>query len=212
MSGEEELEQLRQRIAGIDEQLLRLVGERLKTSREVAETKRRLSLPIRNFRVEVDVLARARKAAEQHDFDPELARRLMRELIEASVETQREHTVRAAPERAHRRILVVGGGGRMGSWLCQFFAAQGHQVRVSDPASGPAGLEQVPLARGVGEADVVAVSTPLGSTPQVLRQVLDAGGNPLVFDICSLKGELIGTLREAARQGRCVTSLHPMFA
>lgn len=95
----------------------------------------------------------------------------------------------------------------MGRWLGQFFADQGHQVAISDPTS----QSSLPLREGVAEADVVALATPLAATPPVLREVLELPQRPLVFDICSLKGELIPILRQAAGQGHRVTSLHPMF-
>ncbi len=196
---------LRERIAQIDEQILSLIGERLETAVAVAEAKRSGKIPVRNFQVEVEVLARARRAARQKGFDEELAQRVLRELIEASVSTQSQHNMTASERQ--QRVLIVGGGGRMGRWLGQFFADQGHQVAVTDPSRE----NSLPLRVGVAEAEVVALATPLSATPPVLREVLSFPQRPLVFDICSLKGELIEILRQAASQGHRVTSLHPMF-
>ncbi len=203
--GEVELSALRERIAQIDEQILSLIGERLETAVAVAEAKRSGRIPVRNFQVEVEVLARARRAARQKGFDEELAQRVLRELIEASVSTQSQHNM--TPSERQQRVLVVGGGGRMGRWLGQFFADQGHQVAVTDPSWE----NSLPLREGVAGAEVVALATPLLATPPILREVLALPQRPLVFDICSLKGELIPILREAAGQGHRVTSLHPMF-
>ncbi len=203
--GEAELPALRERIAAIDEQILKLIAERLEASLEVAEAKKSAKLPIRNFQVEVEVLARARRSAQKHGFDEELAQRVLRELIEASVSTQSHRNME--PSSQSQRILVLGGAGRMGRWLEQFFGDQGHQVTCSDPTLP----ESVSLEEGVAAADVVALATPLVETPAVLKRVLACEARPLVFDICSLKADLIPILRQAVAEGHRVTSLHPMF-
>lgn len=203
--GEGQLPGLRERIAQIDEQILKLIAERLKASVEVADAKKSAGLPVRNFQVEVEVLARARKVAREEGFDEELAQRVLRELIEASVSAQTDHNLR--PSKRTGSVLVVGGGGRMGQWLVQFFRDQGHRVESHDPALP----DSVGLEEGVARADVVALATPLVETPAVLERVLACPERPLVFDICSLKADLIPVLRKAAREGHRVTSLHPMF-
>lgn len=203
--GEAELPGLRERIAQIDEQILKLIGERLDAAVAVADAKKSAGLPIRNFQVEVEVLARARRAARQYGFDEELAQRVLRELIEASVSAQSHHNL--PPSEKSRRLLVVGGAGRMGRWLGQFFTDQGHFVQNSDPSLA----DGVALEEGVSRADVVALATPLVETPRILERVLSCPERPLVFDICSLKADLIPILRQAARAGHRVTSLHPMF-
>lgn len=203
--GEADLPPLRERIAQIDEQILKLIAERLEASVDVAEAKKSAGIPIRNFQVEVEVLGRARRAAQKHGFDEELAQRVLRELIEASVSLQSQHNQQRSSSA--KRILVVGGAGRMGRWLGQFFLDQGHQVESSDP-SLPDSIE---LEAGVAGADIVALATPLVETPAVLQRVLACEQRPLVFDICSLKADLIPILRQAARAGHRVTSLHPMF-
>lgn len=210
---EGELGGLRARISELDRQILELVAQRLDTSRKVGEAKKRGGLPIRDFRVEVEVLGRARERAEHLGLDPDVAADLIRRLIAAAVETQREQLELGSRPGELQRVLVVGGAGRMGAWLCRFFASQGHRVSVSDPAAPDGGpFPNVPLAAAVPAAEVVVLSTPLGKTPRLLEDVLAAGGDPLVFDICSLKGGVAPLLRRAAAEGRRVASLHPMFA
>lgn len=208
---EDELGTLRARISELDRQILELVAQRLDTSRRVGEAKKRGGLPIRDFRVEVEVLGRARERAEHLGLDPDVAADLIRRLISAAVETQREALEHGARPGELQRVLVVGGAGRMGAWLCRFFASQGHRVSISDPvAGGP--FPNVSLEEAAPLSEVVVLSTPLGETPRLLEQVLAAGGDPLVFDICSLKGGVAPLLRRAASEGRRVASLHPMFA
>ncbi len=54
----EELSQLRAQVADYDRRILELIAQRLETTRQIGEIKQREGLPIRDFRVEVDVLRR----------------------------------------------------------------------------------------------------------------------------------------------------------
>lgn len=199
---------LRREVADLDRQILELVARRLETTRKIGEAKLRAALPIRDFRVEVEVLSRGRRCAREFGFDDEVAEQILEDLMRAAVQTQAE-LPHGSPPVGHKKILVVGGAGRMGAWMSRFLEAQGHSVSVSDPGAAD---RSVALADGVPEADVVVLATPLGATPDILRRVLDQPGNPLIFDICSLKSEIAPLLRKAAAEGRRVTSLHPMFA
>lgn len=199
---------LRREVAELDRQILELVARRLDTTRKIGEEKLRAALPIRDFRVEVEVLSRGRRCAREFGFDDEVAEQILEDLMRAAVQTQAE-LPHGAPPVGHKQVLVVGGAGRMGAWMRRFLEAQGHSVSVSDPG---AGHESVSLSEGVARADVVVLATPLGATAAILRQVLEQGGDPLIFDICSLKSEIAPLLRAAAAEGRRVTSLHPMFA
>lgn len=102
----------------------------------------------------------------------------------------------------------------MGTWLCNFFAAQGHSVTVHEQNNVHVeGFEhRADLEEAVQSADVIALATPIGETNTLLGRVLAMRPSGLVFDICSLKSPLIETLQAGARQGLRVASLHPMFA
>ena len=211
MDVEQELAPLRREVAQLDREILELVGRRLSTTRKIGEAKHRAGLPIRDFRVEVEVLSRARASARELGFDEEVAEQILEQLMAAAVQTQAE-IPRGLPAVGSRKVLVVGGSGRMGVWLCRFFEAQGHNVAISDTSDQESPWPRVSLAEGVPDSEVVVLATPLKATPQVLDLVLRSGGNPLIFDICSLKSQVAPLLRQAALDGHRVTSLHPMFA
>jgi chorismate mutase / prephenate dehydrogenase len=206
---QQDLDLLRQRVARLDREILEKVAERINTSKAIGDAKRRAELPIRDFRVEASVMQRGRDAARELGFDPSLAESILESLIEAAVRTQ----VLTQPGKAsapRQRILIVGGAGRMGEWLSRFLAGQGHQVESCDPAS-----DCYPNLASAAEAetwDTVVLSVPLAGLPPTLEQALQLPGNPLIFDIGSLKSHLVAPLRAAARAGHRVTSLHPMFA
>jgi len=203
---QQDLDQLRQRVAQLDREIMEKVAERLRTSIAIGDAKRRGGLPIRDFRVESFVMQRGRTAAKELGFDPALAESILESLIEAAVRTQVESQPTSSPHGI-QRILIMGGAGRMGKWLHQFFQGQGHLVGSYD-LGGEGSWEE--FARQPW--DVVVLSTPLGILPESLQQALALPGDPVIFDIGSLKTHLVGPLSQAAAQGRRVTSLHPMFA
>ncbi len=197
-------------IAALDAQLLELVARRLALAEEVGAAKRAAGLPVRSFATEAAVLARFRQGAARHGLDPALAERLAHALISASVRRQEESLPGAAVSA--RRILIVGGAGKMGRWLARFFHGQGHRVATLDPAGDVAGCTAVTdLASGLGRAEVVIVATPLAPGAAILGEILAARPAALVADVFSLKSHVVEELERAAAAGLRVASLHPLF-
>ncbi|HET9940150.1 MAG TPA: prephenate dehydrogenase/arogenate dehydrogenase family protein [Candidatus Eisenbacteria bacterium] len=207
----DELAQLRARIAALDTEIVRLAAERFALVREVGETKRAEGVPVRSFTAEADVIARYRAAAREKGLPEGFAERLALQLIAGAVQLQEEALPGSRPA-ASRRITIVGGAGKMGRWLAEYFAGQGHEVSIHDPAGdvpgfpSEAGLEDV--ARN---AEIVVLATPLGSGRAVLQKVLALEPKGIVADIFSLKSHVMDLLRNAASQGQPVTSLHPLY-
>jgi len=206
----ETLDALRGRIAETDEQLLRLVAQRMALVDAVDRAKRAASLPVRSYSTEAEVLRRFHRLGTELDLDDEVAERLAHLLIAESVRRQEE--LQATRSERARRILVVGGAGKMGRWLLQFFSRQGHDVTVFDPAGSVEDYTSAPaLAPAVRAAEITIIATPLGPGRDVLAQILALEPASLVADIFSLKSHVLDLLRGAAGQGRRVASLHPLF-
>lgn len=204
------LQAARERIADIDQQLMRLVGERLGAAGEVGAAKRALGLPVRNFETEAEVLRRFREAATAAGLGGAAAESLAGILIEAAVYLQEEAAGGTAGTASPLSVVIVGGAGRMGRWFRRFFEGQGHAVAVLDPAlaaDDPARAGPESLAG----ADVVLVATGLSATGPALDEVLGARPRGLVADIASLKSPIQERLRAAAASGMRVASLHPLF-
>lgn len=210
----EDLSQLRSQVASLDQKILELIAERLETTKAIGEIKQKQGLPIRDFRVEVDVLRRARERARRIGLDERIAEEIAERLMAAAVQTQAELPP-VIPSSPRKRVHVIGGHGRMGQWLTRFFESQGHHMSVTDPTEGPFSALECPVSDIVNEVDVIALATDLASTKKVLTEVLSLSKgerSPLIFDIASLKSDLSETLRRAVADGHRVTSLHPMFA
>lgn len=83
-----ELQDLREEIAAVDGEILRLVKKRLEAARKIGELKRRENLGVVDYKAEASVLERAEEIAREEDLSPHLARRLVSILVQESVHVQ----------------------------------------------------------------------------------------------------------------------------
>lgn len=204
-----EITRLRDEIADVDRDLVALVVRRLQLAERVGVEKKILGRPLRDAEREERVLARLLDACSRHGISEGFAEGLARLLIDESV---RREDATPSPEPSGRRVLVVGGAGRMGRWLARYLRGLGHDVRVHDPAGSPAGFApEADLGKGVAAADIVAVSVPISSAADVLRRVAAHRPKALVFDLTSLKAPIQEELRGMASSGLTVASVHPLF-
>src|SRR5580704_9801071 len=141
MSGDDTtLEDLRRRLNDIDRRLLAIVAERKNVSGEVARVKRATGYPTRDFEREREVILGVRTMASELGVSPALAEDLLRLLIRSSLTTQEQASVVARGKGSGRRVLVIGGGGKMGRWFVEFLSSQGFTVEIADPGLVPAGV------------------------------------------------------------------------
>lgn len=204
-----ELELLRTEVERLDSEILRLVAEREETAREIGLVKRKDGLKIRDKEREDEVVRRFEEAASAHGISKETARALARLLISDSVAVQREKAPQAFKGR---RVLVVGGAGRMGQWTCRLCSDRGADVTIYDKRGGLDGYRsESSLVRAVASADMIVVASPLGTAADDLEAVFAASPKGLVFDLCSVKSHIAKCLVRAASRGYLVTSVHPMF-
>jgi chorismate mutase / prephenate dehydrogenase len=206
------LEQLRERLTELDGQLLGLIAERQRLSREVAEAKRSVGLGTRDYQRERDVLLRARSVAESLELSPDLAESVLRLLIRGSLTTQERIRVAAGGRGSGRSALVIGGAGQMGRWFAEFLASQGYNVSIADPAGGLEGFSSIADWRESAlDHDLIVVATPLRIANTVLEELAARKPRGIVFDIGSLKSPLRSGIQAMQQAGCRVTSVHPMF-
>lgn len=201
------VEGIRWKIEEIDNEILDLIKKRMSIALAMGHHKVDKEMPVRDLRVEEQVrdryLARAKEVGISDAAAIELSSLLVRESVEAQARLPR-------PMKP-RKVLVVGGGGAMGQWLCRFFASRGHEVKVFDEHPGKAFPSVSSLEKGIKYADVIAVSSHISETADMLRQIFQLKPKGLIFDISSVKSPLIDVLKEGAFQGLQVCSIHPMF-
>ena len=212
MSDAPSLDDLRRRINGIDDELLALVAERKRLSGDVARVKRAIGRGTRDYQRERDVILGARDKAAQLGVAPDLAEELMRLLIRSSLTTQEQMSVVAKGTGSGRRVLVIGGAGKMGRWFTEFLSSQGFAVEVADPTGAPPGVPHVADWRQTDlKHDYIICATPLSVTDAILRDLALLRPPGVVLDVGSLKTPLRAGLMALQAAGVRVTSIHPMF-
>jgi chorismate mutase/prephenate dehydrogenase len=208
------LQEIRERLSELDRQLLTLVAERQRLSREVAEAKRTEGRATRDFSREREVLMQARTTAASLGISPSLAESVLRLLIRGSLTTQERIRVVAGGRGDGKTAMVIGGTGKMGRWFSEFLASQGYSVTVADPSGRPDNATYAYIAdwrESSLEYDLIVVATPLKIANVVLQELAARKPRGVVFDIGSLKTPLRQGINALHSAGCQVTSVHPMF-
>ena len=198
---------IRWHIEEVDNQILDLIGQRMRLARQMGQFKIGKAMTVRNLRVEDQVIARYASRAKEAEISDEAARRIAAILIHESVDMQMRMPKVAEP----KRVTVVGGSGKMGAWVSRYFAERGHKVMVQDIVSSTKFPFENDLRRAVMGADVIVLATPIIRTPEMLESVLALKPKGLVMDITSVKAEVAPIIRRAVQKGAKICSIHPMF-
>ncbi|MEM9695210.1 MAG: prephenate dehydrogenase/arogenate dehydrogenase family protein, partial [Myxococcota bacterium] len=196
-----DLAALRAELDELDHELLRVARRRLEVVAQVKAAKAATGKHLFDRQREQVVFRRAETSGQALGLDPGLARDLIARLVEAS------HTVqegRAPAETAGdaRRLLIIGGRGKMGAMLGHQFAARGHSVEVIEKDEA--------LDRGkVEKADIVMIAVPMQVAVAVTKAVAPlVRTDVLLCDINSLKTDVCRAL--ATSRGEAL-GMHPMF-
>ena len=127
------LEELRDELSAVDRQLVELIAERQRLVGEIGRNKRATGTGTRDYAREKDVLDMGRAKAEELGLDPDLAENVLTELIRSSLASQERDRVISEGKGDGRRVLVIGGAGKMGRWFADFFTSQGFDTVIADP-------------------------------------------------------------------------------
>jgi chorismate mutase / prephenate dehydrogenase len=206
------LDDLRRELGDVDRKLVELVSRRLDLASAVGAEKRQAGISTRDYRQERDVIERARAVASQLGVPGDVAEQLMLLLIRSSLTVQEREGVAHTGAGSGRRVLVIGGAGKMGRWFVRFLAAQGFTVEIADPSGPLAAHVSHPDWRAIDlDHDIVVVAAPLRASAAILEEMATRPPRGLVFDIGSLKSPLRTGLLAMREAGARVTSVHPMF-
>lgn len=195
---------LRAAIDAIDHDILHLLARRMAVVGEIAETKRRARLPIRDLTREREVLAdRGRRAADL-GLPPGEIESIFRAILRAARDHQAALRAEVPPDIEPRTVAVIGGKGAMGRLLERLFGDLGHAVLVADLDTP---LRPVEAAAA---ADVVIVSVPIEATERVIAEVgPHVRDDALLMDVTSIKERPLAAMLAATRAS--VLGTHPMF-
>lgn len=202
---------MRREIHDVDRRLVELVAKRLTYARRIGDLKRGLRLPIRDYRVEAEVISDTLRLCRKRGIDPAVGENLMRILIAASVDVQKGEAPPGKRRRSSGKALIIGGRGRMGRWFADYLNSRGMQVSIHDPRGAPRGYAKAKdLEASARSSDVVMIATPMAVAGKAVASI-PSDSKALTFDICSLKTPVASALRKSAARGLRVTSLHPMW-
>jgi len=120
-----------------------------------------------------------------------------------------------------KKFLIIGGSGGMGKLFGKYFKQHGFDVtiyarnreRLKEAATEMGVNYEFSLERSVKEADIVMVTIPISSTPEIIKKVGPyLKENALIFDITSIKKAVFEALEDLKNKFpvNCI-SLHPMF-
>lgn len=205
------LENLREKLSGIDRQIVELIAARQSVVDEIGNNKQTVGRATRDFERERDVLEMARSQAETLGVDPNLADEIMTTLIRASLTHQERSRVVAEGRGDGRRALIIGGAGKMGGWFVNFFSSQGFLTVVADTQVEPGPGKCRDWRQAGIDYDVIVVATPMAISGQILSELAALQPAGLIFDIGSLKSPLKSGIAELCAAGCKVASLHPMY-
>lgn len=207
------LDELRQRLSAVDRELIELVATRQRVVAEIGAHKIDSGVPTRDFEREREVLNSARQQAVALGLEADLAEEILRLLIRSSLTQQEQTRVAAQTSGAGKRVLIIGGAGKMGGWFARFLASQGFEVEIADPAAtGGLPYRRVEdWSAGQLDHDIVVVATPMTVAAEALSTLATLRPPGLIVDIGSLKTPLRAGLRALAEAGCRVASIHPMF-
>jgi chorismate mutase/prephenate dehydrogenase len=206
------LEELRKRLSEVDRELIGLVAARQKIVAEIGTHKIQNSVPTRDYEREREVLKGAETQARELGLEPELAGEIMGLLIRASLTHQEQRRVAAGTSGAGKRVLIIGGAGKMGAWFAHFLSSQGFAIEIADPSSAASAFPRVADWRESRlDHDLIVVATPMKVAGDVLAELAARRPSGVVVDIGSLKSPLRSGLEQLIAAGCKVTSIHPMF-
>ncbi|MCA9590577.1 MAG: prephenate dehydrogenase/arogenate dehydrogenase family protein [Myxococcales bacterium] len=198
-----DLSELRAALTSADEEIVRLVAERMRIVRQVAKTKARSELPSFDRGREDELLERLEKRGEEHGLGSDIVRDVYAALFAASRRAQRQLR---APELEKFTIGVVGGTQGMGGFLARVFRDGGYDVEVMGLGVGRTAEE---LA---ADRDLVVVAVPIDATVGVIEAIAPkVRPGACIVDVTSLKAAPMAAMLAHAPDGVEVVGTHPMF-
>jgi chorismate mutase/prephenate dehydrogenase len=198
-----DLENLRDLIDGVDQQLLLLLRKRLDLVAQVGTVKHSAGVPIYAPQREASMLAKRRDEAEKMGVAPQLIEDILRRLMRESYLNEKDVGFKQVkPDLGH--IVIIGGAGQLGGLFTQMLTLSGYTVKIVDKNDWQ-------QAQGVFDgAAMVIVTVPISITCELIRtQLTQLPKDCILADLTSVKVEPLAAMLEAHKGP--VVGFHPMF-
>ena len=194
--------ELRKRLSDVDRDLIGLVAARQKIVAEIGAHKIQNAVPTRDYEREREVLKDARDGSAQTRSRAGASRRRSCALLIRSSLTHQEQTrVAAQTSGAGKRVLIIGGAGKMGAWFAQFLGLAGLRRRDRGPERRRRPFPRSRIGAGAprsGSHHRRDADEDRGRGAERARR--RDGRSGLIIDIGSLKSPLRAGLERARRR------------
>ncbi|MDO4698197.1 MAG: bifunctional chorismate mutase/prephenate dehydrogenase [Pasteurellaceae bacterium] len=203
MNTQNPLTPIRNEIDKVDQALLELLAKRLELVAEVGKIKHQHGLPVYAPEREKAMITARRAEAEKQGVPADLIEDILRRVMRESYANENKHGFKTV-NPAIRKIVVVGGKGKLGGLFAHYFRLSGYTVDTLDQDD----WEKAETI--ISGADLVLVSVPIARTLDVLEQLKPYLNEQMILaDLTSVKAQPLAKMLEI-HQG-AVVGLHPMF-
>ncbi|WP_094751567.1 bifunctional chorismate mutase/prephenate dehydrogenase [Psychromonas sp. CD1] len=196
------LSKLRDKIDGIDKQLIDLLAERLNLVAEVGVVKTKYGLPIYVPEREASMLESRRKEAKLKGVPEDLIEDILRRTMRESYANEYEMGFKTINPQM-KRIVIIGGNGLLGKRFVEMFELSGYQVDILGRSNWDQ-AEQI-----CSEAGLVIVGSPIDVTVEVIKKLTYLPSDCILADITSVKCAPLQAMLDV--HSGPVVGLHPMF-
>ncbi|WP_101774914.1 bifunctional chorismate mutase/prephenate dehydrogenase [Pasteurella oralis] len=197
------LKELRTQIDQVDRELLQLLAQRLALVKQVGEVKHKHGLPIYVPEREADMLNARRLEAEALGISADLIEDVLRRVMRESYTSENQFGFKKV-NSAIRKIVIVGGRGKLGSLFAHYFTLSGYSVEVLEREDWQSAVDILK------NSDVVIISVPIANTVETIKRLAPfLTENMLLADLTSVKRAPLAAMLDYHKGP--VLGLHPMF-
>ncbi|WP_386686305.1 bifunctional chorismate mutase/prephenate dehydrogenase [Lonepinella sp. MS14437] len=197
------LKEIRNEIDTLDSELIELFAKRLALVKKVGEVKHQHGLPIYVPEREADMLAARRQEAEKIGVPADLIEDVLRRVMRESYTSENDFGFKTVNPEI-KKIVVVGGNGKLGGLFVRFLRLSGYAVDILGRQDWQS-ADQI-----LANSDVVIVCVPIANTLETIERLQPyLTENMLLTDLTSVKRQPLQKMLEVHHGA--VVGLHPMF-
>ncbi|MBU2897821.1 bifunctional chorismate mutase/prephenate dehydrogenase [Vibrio hepatarius] len=197
-----ELNELRDQIDAVDQQILDLLAQRLALVEKVGEVKSIHGLPIYAPDREAAMLSSRREEAIKKGVPPQLIEDILRRTMRESYASEKDSGFKCLKPKLGT-VVIVGGYGKLGRLFGRMFKLSGYQVEVIESGDWNQANEIL------SKAGLVMVTVPIDHTLEVIRKLDNLPPSCILCDLTSIKASPLKAMLDVHHGP--VVGLHPMF-
>ncbi len=216
------LEELREKIDGIDAEIVKLIAQRLKYARKIGYEKRQRNLPVMDAPREKQVIKNAARLGAVNGVGEAAIAAVYQEIMTACRNAQNEHEgvpFLSTEKTLHKEVIgIIGATGKMGQWFARFLEQEDFKVIAAH--SDRSRLRKLNFGKGVSlctnieamrQCDVVILSVPEAKFEDIIREIApSAREGQVLIDVSSIRSRPLKIARKHIKKA-IMLGVHPMF-